>query len=163
MWVKHSFLAPQSSPLSLSAELHVNLETARNLYEEAHNTASATVSAGWDFGSGLKSFAEVTQFVAEHDKFGQRLFIDAGTWIPVGQRVSLIPSVTYTRYAAQGNRPVTNGYGLGLQGVAQVVGDTYVRASASLGRDDGFTTRDGWMHIDAADRTSLSVGLYHLF
>ena len=163
LWVKHGFLTSASSPLSLAAGLQVDLETDRNLGAEAHNTASASVTAGWDFGSGVKGFAELTQHMAEHGKYDQRTEITAGTWVPVGRSVTLAPSVNFTRAASQGDVPSFNQYGLALQGLLQVTNDTYVRSTLSVSRAEGFDTTDGWVHVGTATGKSLSIGLYHLF
>lgn len=163
LWVKHGFLTSASSPLSLSAGLQVDLETDRNLYAEANNMASASVSAGWDFGSGVKGFADLTQYMAEHAKAGQRTDVTAGTWVPIGHSVTLAPSVSFTRWASQGFAPSVNQYGLALQGLVQVTNDTYVRSHLSVFTRDGYDATNGWSHVDTATGKALSVGLYHLF
>jgi hypothetical protein len=163
LWVKHGFLTSASSPLSLAAGLQLDLETNRNLGAEANNMARASVSAGWNFGSGVKGFADVTQNVAEHGKAGQSTEISAGAWVPVGGSVTLEPSVNFTRWASQGYAPSVNQYGVALQGLLQVTNNTYVRSSLSVFTRDGFDSKDGWSRVDAATGKSLTIGLYHLF
>jgi hypothetical protein len=163
LWVKHGFLASTSSPLSLAAGLQVDLETDRNLGGEANNTASASVSAGWDFGSGVKGFADVTQHMAEHGKVGQSTGITAGAWLPAGGRVTLEPSVNLVRVPSRGLAPSVNLYGVALQGLVQLANNTYLRGNLTAFTSDGLDAKDGSFHVDAATGKSLSIGLYHLF
>ena len=163
LWVKHGFLTSTSSPLSLAANLQIDLGTDRNIGAKVTNMARASVTAGWDFGTGVKGFADVTQKVAQHGKAGHSTELMAGAWVPVGRSVTMEPSVSFTRMAPHEYTPSVNRYGLALQGWLQITDNTYVRSSLTMYTSDGYNTTDGLLHVGTSTDKSLSLGLYHLF
>ena len=125
--------------------------------------ARASVTAGWDFGTGVKGFADVTQKVAQHGKAGHSTELMAGAWVPVGRSVTMEPSVSFTRMAPHEYTPSVNRYGLALQGWLQITDNTYVRSSLTMYTSDGYNTTNGLLHVGTSTDKSLSLGLYHLF
>jgi hypothetical protein len=163
VWAKYGFLDGKTSPLSLSTEVGVTSSTDKNLSYQSFNTAHVQLTGGWDFGHGMKGYSLLNLTVPSRALYNKYESLAVGGWFPISDVITLNPQLGFTHHQASTYTPSFTSTGLGLSAMIRLAGNTYLTPEVSVSKGSGYDTKDGVVHRDSTQITSVSIGLYHLY
>jgi hypothetical protein len=163
LYAKYAFIGGNKAPMTLSGEITAVTYTNHNIGGEGYNAVVAQLFAGWDCGPGVRSYATLSFTAPDRGNHSKSESVAIGSWISVSDTATLIPSFSLSHAQETTMAAATSGYTFGLAGLFAVDTNTYLRPSASIGKQSSHDSLNGDFHYDGAKTESASIELYHLF
>lgn len=151
LYLRHA--VSMEGPVSLSFDAGISNEKTDGV--RSSNVVNLGVNAGMKLASGLRPYASLSVAVPDAEDSIVRWNLEGGAWIPLHQRLTVIPFAKVVYADSANGRKGSTGYGLGVSAVAQLLPNTYVKPELSF-------TSTKVDDVDA-DATRLGVTLYHKF
>lgn len=151
LYLRHA--VSMEGPVSLSFDAGIANEKTDGA--RSSNVVNLGVNAGMKLSSGVRPYASLSVALPDAEDSIVRWKLEGGAWIPLHQRLTLIPFAKLVYADSANGRKGSTGYGLGVSAVAQLLPNTYVKPELS------FTSSK--IDDEDVDATRLGVTLYHKF
>ena len=140
-------------PVSVAFNAGVqNLRIPGNTY----NIYNASVSAGLKLPSSpIRPYVTFGAVLPDEDHGTTQWQLEGGAWIPVHPRVTVIPSLSYTRYDETYDTESGHEFGLGVAAVVQLAPNTHLQPSLNFAK--------GKRYGEEGKSTAASISVNHKF
>lgn len=163
VWVKHQFINGSQSPLTLSSQMNLIAHPGTDVNGRAYTSVLAGIDVGWDFGQGIKSFAEAIYDVPNRGDFSRVASAQVGLWWSLGARATLQLAGGVAHYQANDKIGSRNVDRVGLGAIVDLLHNTYLIPNLDFGHMGAYSSNDGRFQNEAGHIKAGTLTLYHLY